>query len=484
MKKVDPLKSISVKIDANKTVHTMKGGIGASWHSLSREIPMENEKYEYPVRMNAQPRGSAFGGNPPVEDSLAWKQLFYHARWLGLNFIRVELSQHMYEPERKKFDWKNEEMKALYKILDWCQKNHADVFLQQMWCHVGWNAFPGVHPLLSAPCSLEDYADGIAALLKYLIKIRKYTCIKYFCLTNEPPGGTWGYWWGYGSGSGSVTPAWKKVRETLDANRIKIPLSGPDWTSLPPFDKKKIDFDKYLGAYDIHSYGGIDNDGEKILSNWVNWAAKKKKPFFLTEFGNMNLGWGGNNPAPKSFAASLSNASDVLRGINLGVDAFNRWSFTNRGDLDGQWQLVKTWDADKKTYRKKVTPENTAYYGFAVLTRFLGKYSAVLALKSSSVDEFKAAALKSKNGNITVILLNRKKERINLVMNIKGIDEKRKFGLYQITEPVVNDPDFELNPLLRISGLNKDKKIVLPPESITVLSTYQITNKEYGIIVQ
>jgi Cellulase (glycosyl hydrolase family 5) len=483
MKTASETKSISVKVDIAKKVRTMRGGIGASWHSLSRDIPMENEKYEYPVRMNAQPRGSGFGGNPPVENKSAWKQLCGHAAWLGLNFIRVELSQNMYEPERNKFDWKNEEMQALYLILDWCQKNNADVFLQQMWTHVHWNAFPGVHPLLSAPRDLDDYAVGIAALLKHLLKTKKYTCIKYFCITNEPPGGTWGYWWGYGAGSGSVTPAWKKVRKTLDANGIKLPLSGPDWTSLPPFDKKKIDFDRYIGAYDIHSYDGIDKKGEKILRDWARWAAIHKKPFFLTEFGNMNLGWGGSNPAPKSFAASLSNASDLLSGIKAGVDGFNRWSFVNRGDLDGQWQLVNTWDIEKKTYTQDVTPERTAYYGFAMLTRFVGKYSTVLGIKiTGNGDDFKTAALESKNGNITVVLLNLRNTEIELDFGLKGIDEKKIFSFYQVTESAVCSPEFELNPLMRISGLNRNRQIVLPPQSISVLSTYHLTQKDPGVI--
>jgi hypothetical protein len=35
-------------------------------------------------------------------------------------------------------------------------------------------------------------------------------------------------------------------------------------------------------------------------------------------------------------------ASLVVRGINAGVYGFNRWSFTNRGDLDGQWRSIKT----------------------------------------------------------------------------------------------------------------------------------------------
>ncbi|MGA9294871.1 MAG: hypothetical protein WBV81_19945, partial [Ignavibacteriaceae bacterium] len=134
-----------ILVNSAQVIHEMKGGIGASWHALSKEIPLNNEKYDYPVRL-INSRGSAYGGNPPAENNSAWEQINYYAKWLGLNFIRVEISQRMYEPERNIFDWNNEEMSALYRILDWCEINKADVFLQQMWGHVEWNAYPGVHP--------------------------------------------------------------------------------------------------------------------------------------------------------------------------------------------------------------------------------------------------------------------------------------------------------------------------------------------------
>jgi hypothetical protein len=472
-----------VHIDASKVVHEMKGGIGASWHALSREVPLENEKYDYPVRFGPAPRGSAYGGNPPVADTAGWEQLALHARWLGLNFIRVELSQHMYEPERNRFDWDNEEMLALYRILDCCELMHADVFLQQMWGHVAWNAFPGVHPLLSAPRSLPDFADGIAALLDHLTRTKGYRCIRYFCITNEPPGGTWGYWWCYGSGSGSVTPAWKIVRETLDARGITIPLSGPDWTSLPPFDSGKIDFDEYIGAYDIHSYGGIDDPGVTILADWVRWAAEHRKPFFLSEFGNMNLGWGESNPGPKSFAAALSNASDVIRGINVGVDAFNRWSFTNRGDIDGQWQLVETWDREKKCHSRRIFPERAAYFGFAMLTRFIGKYPSVLNVEKEGTGEgVEAAALRNRDGNLTILLLNRRKDATHMRFGIAGIGGPVALNLYQVTEPLVTSPEFNLNPAGILSGFPGVQEITVPPESISVLTTYRLRHDEPGIV--
>ena len=120
----------------------MAGGIGASWHAISEDSIDESPEYKWALRYKNS-RGSAWGGNPPVTDTGAWEQIYKHASWLGLSWIRVELSARMYEPERNKFNWDNEEMAALYKILDWAEANNADVFLQQMWSNVKWNSYPG-----------------------------------------------------------------------------------------------------------------------------------------------------------------------------------------------------------------------------------------------------------------------------------------------------------------------------------------------------
>lgn len=482
MTQKDSSKHIRIKVNTDSILHTMRGGIGASWHAMSQEIPLENEKYDYPVRYR-NPRGSSYGGIPPVSETKKWEQICRHASWLGLNFIRVELSQRMYEPERGVFDWNNEEMLALYKILDWCESNNADVFLQQMWGHVEWNAFSEVHPLLSAPRSLDDFAEGITRLLNRLLRQKKYKCIKYFSITNEPPGGTWGYWWSFGQGSGTITPALKKVREYLDAAGIEVPLSGPDWTSLPPFDQKQIDFDECLGAYDIHSYGGIDTDGEKIIRDWVRWAHSCRKPFFLTEFGNMNLGWGGDNPGPKSFEAALSNASDMICCINQGVDGMNRWSFINRGDIDGQWQLIQTWDRRKKKFLKKIKPENSAYFSFAVMSRYMGKYAAVIRSSVKPVrPDIRSAAVLNKTGELSVFLLNKGGLSERVSIDIKGHHAESKLYLYQASQKIVSENDFRLEPIEIQPEKGGRRFITLPKKSISVLTNYFLTSKDPGII--
>jgi hypothetical protein len=461
--------------------YQMAGGIGASWHAISKDKIDEGKEYKWALREKSS-RGSAWGGNPPVSDSLVWDQIYNYAKWLGLDWIRVEISASMYEPEKGKFSWENEEMEALYKILDWAEKNKADVFLQQMWSNVKWNAFPGVQPLLSAPKSPDDFGNGLATLVEYLLKVKKYTCIKWLAITNEPPGGTWGSWWSTGPGDAPLTPALKAVREALDKKHLSLPISGPDWTDLPPFDAAKIDFDKYIGAYDIHSYQGVDSAKEEILKKWVGWAKEHNKPLFLSEMGDMRLGWGDINPGPKTYKAALSNAETILRGLDAGVGAFNRWSFTNRGDLDGQWQLIHTWDTENKNYLKKVEIEPVAYYGFGIITRFCVKHSEVVSSKSEGRSGVLSQTVKSPSGQLTTFILNSGDKTINIDLKISG-RAYQNFYIYRITENEITNPDFKMNSIQKIT-LPTSELITfsVPPRSIFTISQFNLKQNDPGEI--
>jgi len=465
-------KNADIKIDASQVKYKMAGGIGASWHAISKDSIDESPVYKWALRYKNS-RGSAWGGNPPVTNTDAWEQICKHASWLGFSFVRVEISARMYEPERNKFDWDNEEMQALYKILDWAESNNADVFLQQMWSNVKWNSYPGVQPLLSAPRSVEDFAEGIAALAEHLTLTKKYSCIKWVCITNEPPGGSWGSWWSSGDINPSVTPAWREVRKALDKRNISIPVSGPDWTDLPVFDAGKIDFDEYIGAYDIHSYQGIDAEKQKIVEVWAGWAGQHNKPLFLSEIGDMRLGWKDTNPGPKSFRAALSNAESILRGMSAGVSGFNRWSFTNRGDLDGQWQLIRTWDTENQKYYDKIDVEPAAFYGYGIITRFLVKHSSVVHTDSIVLPGIISQTLKSDDGKLTTYFLNKSDTAQTIRIIMTGIND-RKLYLYRVTEQEVIQPGFRMDPLKEIDIRDgKTVDIDLPARSISTLTSFR-----------
>jgi hypothetical protein len=465
----------TIRIHSDQDRYMMAGGFGASWHAISQDSIDESPEYKWALR-DKNSRGSAWGGNPPVTNTGEWEQIYNHADWLGFTWIRVELSARMYEPERNRFDWDNKEMAALYKILDWAEANGADVFLQQMWSNVKWNSYPGVQPLLSAPRSTGDFAEGIGSLLEHLLNVKKYTCIKYICITNEPPGGSWGSWWSTGEKDATLTPALKEVRSVLDRKNLKIAVSGPDWTDLPEFDSLKIDFDQYIGAYDIHSYQGMDSTKEEILKKWASWANKHNKPLFLSEMGDMRIGWKDENPGPKSFKAALSNAETILRGIDAGVGAFNRWSFTNRGDLDGQWQLIRTWDPENHKYYDKIEVEPEAFYGYGIITRFCAKNPIVVYTDPIVNRNILSQTLKNKKGEITTYILNKGEKESEINLSISGARDK-KFFLYQVTGQQAVMPGFRMDPVKEFTVSDK-KDIVLkiPAKSISTLTNIYVTH--------
>ena len=375
-----------VKADFARIIHHMKSGIGASWHAI-----------EEPVQGHG---GSAWGANPRPEDSDAWESIFSYASWLGMGFCRVELEQRMYQPQRNRFTFEGYEMRILYRILDWCEAHHTDVFLQQMWSNVRWNAHDALlgspnSVLKSSPKDLEAFSDGIVALLHHLIRVRGYTCIKYVCLTNEP-GHPWSWFQDEHMKPDKLTEALRSVYEKLKKVGLEVSLAGPDWTDLPQLDESQIDFDSYIGAYDIHSYNanfdwrkeGFESSDWPLggyslstamdrIKDWVDYAHERGKPFFLSEMGSMQFGWGGDHPGPGKFDAGLKDVQTLIRGMNIGVDAFNRWSFNNRGNLDGQWQLIDTWNPEEICLLDTFHPHPNVFYLYGLISRITPKASKI-----------------------------------------------------------------------------------------------------------
>ncbi len=471
-----------IRVDTATVKHTMAGGVGASWHAMGPTAYWYRDLV--PGKVNRNSRGSGWGGNPPVAYTEAWNDLVNHARWLGLDFVRVEIDMRMYEPERGRFDWENDQMQTLYRILDYCQENSVDVFFTQMWADVEWNAFEGAGRLQSAPKSVPDFAQGLATLMEHLIKTKHYTCVRWLCIVNEP-GGMWSWWQGADGKPISLMPSLHAVRAELDRRGITVGLSGPDWSSMgqntPEFDFS----DKVIAAFDAHNYGYFPDTNLQRL--WVDRARTRGIPFFQSEFGT----WTGNDPftdrttpSPKNYPNQLTNAEKVLQGMNIGVDGFNRWSYVNRGDLDGQWQLVRTFDTNSWEYFKHVVPEPVPYFSFGILTRFIAKHSSVLETQTSTSD-LVAAALRSPRGNLTMDVLNKSNADENVTMTLVNLKGARTLYKYQVTEASLEKPDFRLDPLesFELSEARPAITDKLPAMSITVYSTYKLAFAEAGITV-
>ena len=475
---------VTITVDTGKVVHTMRGGIGASWHAIGPTV------YYYPDligRNNRTCLGSAFGGNPPLrpEYEPAWRDLLRHARWLGLDFIRVEISLRMYNPQRGEFTWDNAEMQTLDRILQYCQSNHVDVYFTMMSQDVDWNAHPGVCRLQSEPRSVADFAESYATLLARLVKTNGFTCIHWVTVNNEP-GMSCGWWQQADKKPGSIMPAVRALRAALDQRGLKeVAVCGSDGHGLKSgqFEPQ----DSAVGALSMHNYGGVSK-----YSDCIKVARERDIPFFVAEFGRFftanfegdNMAMGGpRSEAPKSYDAQMLNAEKVLIGLNEGVDGFNRWSFVNRGDLDGQWQMVRTWNPNLWDFYKRVMPEPVPYFCYGILSRFAAKHSAVLA-SSSDGSEIVATALRSPKGQMTIYLLNKSAQERKVFLTLASANKALVFRRYQVTEAEVTKPSFSLTPLATVDLRPTDNRItaVLPGKSLVAYTTFQLADDADGII--
>ncbi len=482
---------VTISLDCDRVRHLMRGGIGASWHAIETPIPIVNGRSH---------GGSGWGGYPPAEDDDAWRQIYQHAEWLGLDFCRVELEQRIYEPERGQFTWDSPEMRILCRILDWCERRHVDVFLQQMWGNTDWNAWPEfrgdpIKRVHSGPYSMNEFADGLATLMEHLVKTRRYTCIRWLCINNEP-GYDWSWWQQPPNQSMSLREGLATVRQALDRKGISVPLSGPDKTDLPELKPTEIDFDPFIGAYDLHSYyarfdwqtanGYPLAVADQRLAAWVKWAHERGKPFFLSEVGSMVFGWNGNHPGPSTFEAAMKDAELVVRGINMGVDGFNRWSFINRGDLDGHWEMIQTWDERNHRMLKKFTPKPNAYFVYGMISRFTAKHSAVLACERTGgqvegIDRVFTAALRSPKGGLTWIIVNDAPCTWQAHGVVRGGPKQALFE-YRVTAAERDEQSLRIDPVGRVHPTMGAFETVLPSMSLTIFSTFNLAHTRRGVI--
>jgi hypothetical protein len=471
----------------------MRGGMGASWHAIEKPMPVVpgGDKQFGGIVSHG---GSGWGGNPPAENEKAWQDIYRHADWLGFDWCRVEFEQRMYEPERNRFDWDNPEMRILYRILDWCQRRKCDVFLTQMWANVGWNAFPEFRDSVtgrihSGPASVEDFAEGLATMVEHLVKTKKYTCIRWLCITNEP---SYGFSWFQRPPNTpmSITPALAAVRKALDEHGLGVQLSGPD-VGTTAFDPAKVDYQPSVGAYDLHDYyHGFDwkESGDRgqlknhaaMMKAWAQWAHQQNKPLFLSEYGSF-MGYPG-------FPTAMRDAEMVVRDLSAGVDGFNRWSLLNRGDLDGPWQLVQTWDITNKKLLESYMPFPNAYYFVGLLSRYTAKHSAVLScsVRGGMIEPHPrvfAAALRSPSGNLTFAVVNDAPRAWDVAVDVRGFGAGVRLYKYCVSQAEKDRTDLVIDPKAEFMMTTAKPTLQdrLAPESLTIYTTYQLKHSEPGI---
>ena len=495
-------------------INQMQAGIGANFTTLVDSLPV--------VQLNHQYRsygGSCWGANPPLTDTASWNKIWHYADWMGLDFCRVLTSRKCFELQQGKYTFDNEEMKMLYHYLDYCESRGIDVFLQNLWNNVTWLSVPtaGNDPvkiLRSAPNDIEVYTEGLMQLLNHLVNTKKYTCVKYVCIINEPFE-NWSWYIAKFDPDSFATPApaYKLMQEKLHKSNLDVKLSGPDVSVYysSKIHPNKSSFFEYFDAYDIHSYvtrpdwyadstmtfeDGGKGELNKISLTEIQYAAWKNhgkehgnKPFFISEMGSFMHGFGEDTIGMSTYEAMLKDVESVIRYSNIGVDGFMRWSFLNRGNLDGKWQFVNSWNIKENKFlpAQQITPHTTPYYMWSMLTRFTPKHAKVMYTKvnggsiSGCQRVFAATYKNSTSTNYSLIIINDSDSTFATKVNVKGNNQQLfKYHLVKNTlgENIVGEVS------LRPTETDLSKEFEVPAKSIIVFTNYNLKEYDAGIILQ
>jgi hypothetical protein len=284
-----------------------------------------------------------------------------------------------------KLDYENQQVKSLLAYLDFCQKHDIDVILTD-WAWVHECKWLKGH---------DDpaYAKGIAAYLKSLLDERKYSCIKFLVIGNEPDNEI--------KDIEKYGRMYHRVHEALKEAglRDRIKLMGPDIAGQWEwFDKAAAGIADVVDAYDFHRYAEraeVRDDGQKVLlRNLTRFRPVvekvdpngKDKPILMTEMG---MAGGGTNEHKliDTFDYALHMGGYAIGVLNSGAKAGIAWCAFDVYYFDGEQFM--TWGMWK--YKNKGWELKPWHGVWQEVTKAVPRGADVLAVEGATATVHAAA---------------------------------------------------------------------------------------------
>ncbi|WP_271765208.1 hypothetical protein [Aquimarina algiphila] len=405
-----------------------------------------------------------------------WEELYRRLDYVNPHIIRVidSAGWRYYKGLDKKgnpiIDYNSQEVATLYKLLDYCQKNNITVLFGE-WGAPDFGREDKNIPYIQL-ANDDRWISMISGFLQHLIIDKKYTCITYYNLVNEPNGywastdGDWDQW-----KNGYLKLAAKFKETGLDKY---VQLAGPDavvqWNH-PTHPKKAIDWvystvselDSVTASYDIHIYADqhLVRTGnlERFLLPMAKAAQDQKKPFILGELGMKYTGELKEENTKRGQADPYAGADDssmfvydyfygvdmadaTVQSMLAGFGSAIAWDLDDAmhtvGDLGDKTQLKKwgMWNILGKELTgdiKELTPRPWSYT-WTLLCNLLPPGSSII--KGTDLpedDKIRYVAAKHED-NFTAIVVNQSKEEKKYYLKTDiSIAEKTVF-LYEYSE--------------------------------------------------
>lgn len=380
-------------------------------------------------------------------------------REMRLPITRIFVPWETWNPsvDYQTFTWESDEMRSLYKTLDVYQETKTKVILVT----VDWLKDP---PWKNVKAS----AGAVLKLLEYLVKVKGYSCIQFWTLTNEPE---LTYGWLNKMPFENYVQIHRWVRKGLKARKLSVEIIVSDdvecneWfqKSLQSLHKVADIFDSHLYLYPRQINTVPDFFRERLTE--IKRTSKRNIPFFLCEFGFRGTNFSSCvNNIMGDYEYGLYVADLCIVALNSGVDSASLWCLhqirlINKINPEGgKMMRIGLW-----AYKDKQWQPFPIFYLYSLFTRYIKSNSKIVKVEVSSPDTLKAACVEYA-GNYSIFITNLTDQKENFF--IEGINSNKDFIKYIYTKsrfPVGGNNPLKIESQVRIKGYLED---TIPAQSV------------------
>ena len=387
-------------------------------------------------------------------------------RWMRLPLVRTMMQTRWCYSGEGKFDWETRDMQSLYRQLDLCQRENVTVLLTDWGCEPEWLRIPGIKDVAD-----PKYAEAIGTYMDYLINQRRYTCIKYFILVNEPnyEVRSWDRW-----RKGLENVAGALAARGLDE---RVTLMGPDHSNADEWLQQAADqLSDILGAYDIHRYEGDDVVRPGLLEayfrrQWEYVRAKDpesdRKPFVIGEAGlNDDADHPYGNRRIDSFEYGLFMADYAVQAARSGAAAVSAWMLDDNSHPGFYWGM---WT--NKSKGLKLRPWFSAW---SLLSKYFPKGCTIHRMDQPSSDWrllVADASLGSGRRGWSICLVNRGRKLVEIKIKFPGGGKQMLKRFVYSCDSASGVDGYPSPTWTGEVDLDQELSIECPPEAVVVEST-------------
>ena len=406
---------------------------------------------------------------------------------MGLQSVRMMIMPEWFEPANDNddphsadfanFRWDSEEGKCTLEYLRVCHELGVDVTLTWWGAAAGdWLSYPDCGDWISAPNDLDEMAENIVTVLRYIREVKGYDCVKGLILQNEP---SYSF-----KVSGGVVDFDRYVQyyKTVDTYlkdaglRDGLMLIGADDAqSLGWYCRAYDQLRDVCDAFNSHTYSWsydmpyLDDMIEEFVHGRTDYATDK--PFMFGEFGDGSAQGAYAAASTETYGRGLFVASMTVGSLAAGATGLSYWPlhdvyyYYNETGADNYGLMSMGLIGYKTDGAWSYRP---TYYAWGLLCNYIPKGSLVYPVTGEDGGLIDALCVKAPDGTWTLIAVNRSAAEQTVKISTGMFD--CEMNAYLFCEDTLPTDGSQIATDGKVAAENGVYTVTLPPYSFRVLN--------------